>query len=444
MAGADARRPRDAAAPTDTAPAAPQPPVGPNGLRARLRPWCRGGGRIRRRPDPLPGDQARRCGSARLAPQPADASRGPRQAEPERGFGTGHAEADFGAAVSGVSAQPRQRILGDRGQGRPLLGLSGAVGLQADLRGCARGGADQADRSVGVGQRGGDRVGRHHRCDPVVPAVSAVVQEGLEPVAGDRPGTVDRFVEDAFEFGHARNLLMEAKGGPAARWGYRHRQRDRWGSTQRDRWGSRSGCWNERGGTGLGERVYRPVAASRLIAAGSAASKSRPSCGRLITVGLLYTMGSVTTAAGSARRTTRCRAPVPIRVPEYRLRRQLHPAQVLLAAAGLSPTRALPPPWRPSTPRRWAHLRLAWRSRSASVVASAAAASASARSASARRWACSARLARALAAATCPAASLVTDSICASAASVSPTMVSLPDVSRSRRRPDGDPPVGQG
>jgi hypothetical protein len=42
-----------------------------------------------------------------------------------------------------------------------------------------------------------------------------------------------------------------------------------------------------------------------------------------------------------------------------RLRRQLHLAQVLLAAAGLSPTRALPPPWRPSTPRRWAHLRLA-------------------------------------------------------------------------------------
>ena len=230
----------------------------------------------------------------------------------------------------------------------------------------------------------------------------------------------------------------------------------------------------------MGERLSRPVAACRLIAAGSAASKSRPSCERLIPVSLLYTMGSVTTAAGSARRTTRCRAPVPIRVPEYRLRhghpqtdgcwrdpssrqwdacgptrgrfrhgrpgrhhpgaarpapgggrqprlrRQLHPAQVLLAAAGLSPTRALPPPWRPSTPRRWAHLRLAWRSRSASVVASAAAASASARSASARRWACSARLARALAAATCPAASLVTDSICASAASVSPTMVSLP------------------
>src|SRR5674476_1367898 len=53
-----------------------------------------------------------------------------------------------GAAVSGVSEQPRERILDDRGQGRPLLGLSGAVGLQADLRGCARGGADQADRSV--------------------------------------------------------------------------------------------------------------------------------------------------------------------------------------------------------------------------------------------------------------------------------------------------------
>ena len=136
--------------------------------------------------------------------------------------------------------------------------------------------------------------------------------------------------------------------------------------------------------------------------------------------------------------------PAPGGGRQPRLRRQLHPAQVLLAAAGLSPTRALPPPWRPSTPRRWAHLRLAWRSRSASVVASAAAASASARSASARRWACSARLARALAAATCPAASLVTDSICASAASVSPTMVSLPDVSRSRRHPDGDPPVGQG
>src|SRR5450759_3879997 len=48
-------------------------------------------------------------------PQPADASRGPRQAEPERGFGPGHAEADRGAAVSGVSAQPRERILGDRG-----------------------------------------------------------------------------------------------------------------------------------------------------------------------------------------------------------------------------------------------------------------------------------------------------------------------------------------
>src|SRR5664280_2214317 len=77
------------------------------------------------RPDPLPGDQARGWGSARLAPQPADASRGPRQAEPERGFGPGHAEADFGAAVSGVSAQPRERILDDRGQGRPLLGLSG-------------------------------------------------------------------------------------------------------------------------------------------------------------------------------------------------------------------------------------------------------------------------------------------------------------------------------
>jgi hypothetical protein len=136
--------------------------------------------------------------------------------------------------------------------------------------------------------------------------------------------------------------------------------------------------------------------------------------------------------------------PAPGGGRQPRLRRQLHPARVLLAAAGLSPTRALPPPWRPSTPRRWAHLRLAWRSRSASVVASAAAASASARSASARRWACSARLARALAAATCPAASLVTDSICASAASVSPTMVSLPDVSRSRRRLDGDPPVGQG
>jgi hypothetical protein len=39
------------------------------------------------------------------------------------------------------------------------------------------------------------------------------------------------------------------------------------------------------GDTGLGERFYRPVAAGRLIAAGSAASKSRPSYERLIPVG---------------------------------------------------------------------------------------------------------------------------------------------------------------
>src|SRR5450759_4751092 len=51
-------------------------------------------------------------------PRPATGIRRLRQAEPERGFGPGHAEADFGAAVSGVSAQPRERILGDRGQGR--------------------------------------------------------------------------------------------------------------------------------------------------------------------------------------------------------------------------------------------------------------------------------------------------------------------------------------
>src|SRR5664280_2519093 len=54
------------------------------------------------------------------------------------------------------------------------------------------------------------------------------------------------------------------------------------------------------------------MAAGRLIAAGSAASKSRPSCERLIPVGLLYTMGSVTTAwarhAGQLVVEPRCRS----------------------------------------------------------------------------------------------------------------------------------------
>src|SRR5664280_2826225 len=72
----------------------------------------------------------------------------------------------------------------------------------------------------------------------------------------------------------------------------------------------------------------------------------RPTCGRFVVA-----------APAAPPRSGSSGAPGGGRRP--RLRRQLHPAQVLLAAAGISPTRALPPPWRPSTPRRWAHLRLA-------------------------------------------------------------------------------------
>src|SRR5664280_1044647 len=65
----------------------------------------------------------------------------------------------------------------------------------------------------------------------------------------------------------------------------------------------------------------------------------RPICGRFVVA-----------APAAPPRSGSSRAPGGGRLP--RLRRQLHPAQVLLAAAGLSPTPTSPPPWRPSTPRR--------------------------------------------------------------------------------------------
>src|SRR5450759_3885733 len=49
------------------------------------------------------------------------------------------------------------------------------------------------------------------------------------------------------------------------------------------------------GGTGLGERVYRPVAAGRLTAAGSAAPKLTAKLLAINPGWLLYPMGSVTT-----------------------------------------------------------------------------------------------------------------------------------------------------
>src|SRR5664280_865486 len=144
------------------------------------------------------------------------------------------------------------------------------------------------------------------------------------------------------------------------------------------------------GARGLGEGVYRP--AGRLIAAGSAASKLTAKLLAITPGWLLCTMGSVTTAwARHAEQLVvepRCRSASlsigyamaihkPMAVGGTRVvdsgMRMGRPAggsvvaapdgatqeRLVLLAAGLSPTRALPPPWRPSTPRRWAHLRLA-------------------------------------------------------------------------------------
>jgi hypothetical protein len=218
---------------------------------------------------------------------------------------------------------------------------------------------------------------------------------------------------------------MEAKGDRRPGGGYRHRQRDRWGSTQRDRWGSRSGYWNERGGHGLGRtrlqsRGGRPAdcrwlvsiqAVSGLLPVGcstqwvlspqggfgppnSLVSSSR--C-RSASLSIGYAMAihkpmavGGTRVVGSGMRVGRpaggsswpprphhpgAARPAPGGGRQPRLRRQLHPAQVLLAA-GLSPTRALPPPWRPSTPRRWGAPSAGW---SASAPTGCAATTATAR-----------------------------------------------------------------
>src|SRR5664279_1485569 len=135
-----------------------------------------------------------------------------------------------------------------------------------------------------------------------------------------------------------------------------------------------------------------PMAAGRLIAAGSAASKSRPSYERLIPLVCCtqWVLSPPPRArhAGQLAVEPRCRSASlsigyamaihkPMAVGGTRVvdsgMRMGRPAggsvvaapdgatqeRLVLLAAGLSPTRALPPPWRPSTPRRWAHLRLA-------------------------------------------------------------------------------------
>ena len=105
---------------------------------------------------------------------------------------------------------------------------------------------------------------------------------------------------------------MEAKGGPAARWGDRHRQRDRWGHAQDV-------------GTDVGARAWSnastgPVAAGRLTAAGSAAPKLTAKLLAINPGWLLYPMGSVTTGRVRHAEQLGVELPVPIRVTEYRLR----------------------------------------------------------------------------------------------------------------------------
>src|SRR5664280_1675757 len=74
------------------------------------------------------------------------------------------------------------------------------------------------------------------------------------------------------------------------------------------------------GGTGLGERVYRPVAAGRLTAVGSSASKLTAKLLAINPGWLLYPMGSVTTGRVRPAEQLGVELPVPIRVTEYRLR----------------------------------------------------------------------------------------------------------------------------
>src|SRR5664279_3816097 len=95
---------------------------------------------------------------------------------------------------------------------------------------------------------------------------------------------------------------------------------------------------------GYAMAIHKPMAVGGTRVVGSGMRVGRPAGGSVVAAPDGATQERLVPRAGCGR--------------QPRLRRQLHPAQVLLAA-GLSPTRALPPPWRPSTPRRWAHLRLA-------------------------------------------------------------------------------------
>src|SRR5450759_5047282 len=74
------------------------------------------------------------------------------------------------------------------------------------------------------------------------------------------------------------------------------------------------------GARGLGERVYRPVAAGRLTAVGSSASKLTAKLLAINPGWLLYPMGSVTTGRVRPAEQLGVELPVPIRVTEYRLR----------------------------------------------------------------------------------------------------------------------------
>src|SRR5664280_2710334 len=73
-------------------------------------------------------------------------------------------------------------------------------------------------------------------------------------------------------------------------------------------------------GHGLGRTRLPSVAAGRLIAAGSAASKQTAKLLAINPGWLLYPMGSVTTGRARPAKQLGVALPVPIRVPEYRLR----------------------------------------------------------------------------------------------------------------------------
>jgi len=84
------------------------------------------------------------------------------------------------------------------------------------------------------------------------------VSEPAEPVAGDRPGAADRLVEDAFEFGHASNLLMEAGGTGGQVGAIATGSVTAGGQRSVTAGGHAHDVGTNVGGTGLGERAYRP------------------------------------------------------------------------------------------------------------------------------------------------------------------------------------------